>query len=125
MQYSMNSLRAEKLVLAVGQLHDFIVPLEDEVLVYISRYVLRRPADCLTKLKRRLQERMISHDNDTAPRLWSSPTTVGLGLLYSAMEGAVNLQYTTSNPSGEEKRSLPQERLRLIWAASNLVAAWD
>lgn len=83
----------------VKQLHDFIAPLEDEMLVYISRYVLRRPADCLTKLKRRLQERMISEDNDTAPRLWSSPTAAGVGLLYSASEGAVNLQYSSSNPS--------------------------
>ena len=94
--------RTEELVSTVKQLHDFIVPLEDEMLVYVSRYVLRRPADCLTKLKRRLQERMIYEDNDTAPRLWSPPSAVGLGLLYSASEGAVNLQFSSSNPSGEE-----------------------
>ena len=95
------------------QLHDFIVPLEDEMLIYISRYVLRRPADCLTKLKRRLQERMISENNDTAPRLWSPPSVVGLGLLYSATEGAVNLQFSSSNPSGEEKHCPPHSSTHL------------
>lgn len=95
-------MRTEAGEVTVKQLHDFIAPLEDEMLVYISRYVLRRPADCLTKLKRRLQERMISEDNDTAPRLWSSPTAAGVGLLYSASEGAVNLQYSSSNPSCKE-----------------------
>lgn len=76
---------------------------DEEMLVQISRLVLRRPADCLTKLKGHLRERMITQDDDTTPRLWSSPTNAGLGLLYSASEGAVDLHYSARNPTGNPR----------------------
>ena len=96
----------------MGQLHKFISPLDDEALVHISRLVLRRPADCLTKLKRHLKERMITQDNDTTPRVWNPASSTGLGLLYCASEGAVNLQYTASNPSGMPHTHCPASLLQ-------------
>ena len=70
---------------------------DERQLALISKKVLNRPQECLSVLKRQLEERMIRDENDHRPRVWQADSNA-YKLYFPAMQGVTQLDLTPLSP---------------------------
>ena len=68
-------------------MYQFLMNKDEWQLAVISKKVLNRPQECLSLLKRQLDERMIRDENDHRPRVWQ-PKSSAWKLYFPAMKGS-------------------------------------